>query len=85
DLKAYLYKHATQPVKELLSRKEIVRDSAGNWTQNPELQWLENYPNLQVPTASSPESFIIVVVGGPGPRGVYFWGNEEAVTVQIDE
>jgi hypothetical protein len=85
DLKSYLYQHATQPVKELLSRKEIVRDSHGNWTQRAELQWLENYPDLQVPTASSPESFIIVVVGGPGPRGVYFWGNEEAVTVPIDE
>ena len=35
DLRAYLYKHATRPVKGLLAGKGIVRDGAGNWVQHP--------------------------------------------------
>jgi hypothetical protein len=86
DVKRYVWKNATVAFREIAARRPIGRDAQGRWLRHPEMQgWLENNPEVEVPMYASPESFCIAVVGGPGPRGVYFWGNEEAVTQPIEE
>ena len=70
---------------EIAERNVIKKDGQGKWVRHPEMQWLEQKPDTEVPMYTGPESFRLAVVGGPGPRGVFFWGNEEAVTQQIEE
>jgi hypothetical protein len=85
DVKEYLWKNATIAFGEIASRRWLREDAKGRWVKHPELQWMEDHPDLQVPMFAGPESFRLAVVGGPGPRGVYFWGNEEAITQAIDD
>lgn len=83
-IQQYLYEHAKVPLRKLFARYEISRDRDGNWLKNPHLQHLEKTPDLMVPVVSDPADFKLAVVGGPGPRGVWFWGHEEAVTREIE-
>ncbi len=86
DVKKYLWKNATIAFREAASRRPIGIDAQGRWLKHAELQlWLESHPDVQVPMSAGPESYRIAVVGGPGPRGVYFNGNEEAITQPIED
>jgi hypothetical protein len=85
DVRRYLYDHAVVPVSDVLNFFDAHTDDRGDWTKNTHLQWLEKYPDLLVPVVASPHDFRIAVVGGPGSRGMYFWGNEMAVTKLIEE
>lgn len=85
DIREYLWRKATITFRVLTTRRELHKDAQGRWTKRPELQWLEDHPDLELPILASPDSFRLAVVGGPGPRGVFFWGNEEAVTEPIEE
>jgi len=85
DVKRYIWKNATVAFREIATRRSIRKDARGKWARHPELQWLEDHQDYEVPMLADPESFRLAVVGGPGPRGVYFWGNEEAVTQAIED
>lgn len=85
DVREYLWKNATISFREVAARRYFREDARGRWMNHPEFQWLEEHPEIEVPVLANPESFRLAVVGGPGPRGVYFWGNEEAITQVVDE
>lgn len=85
DVRTYLWKNATIPLREILTRRPMRVGQDRRWAKHPELQWMEQDPDREVPMYAGPESFQLAVVGGPGPRGVFFWGNEEAITQQIEE
>ena len=86
DVRRYLWKNATIAFREVAARRPVGKDSRGRWIKHPELQlWMENHPDVEVPMSAGPESYRLAVVGGPGPRGVYFSGNEEAVTQPIED
>jgi hypothetical protein len=82
-IRRYLYDHARVPAGKVLARYAVLRDANGTWLKNGHLQWLEDDPNLRIPVVASPDDFRLAVVGGPGPRGLWLWGHEEAVTRQI--
>ena len=63
----------------------IKRDKQGNWYDRPDLQWLENYPDVEVPIAASPDSFIVAVAGGLGNVSEFFWGIYGSATKAIEE
>lgn len=84
-IRRYLYDNAVITVDKILNFYQTHRDEKGNWVKNPHLQWLEQYPDLLIPIAERPDDFRLAVVGGPGSRGLYFYGNEQAVTKVIDE
>ncbi len=86
DVKKYIWKNATIAFQQIAARRSIGKDPQGRWLKHPELQlWLEAHPEVEVPMSAGPESYRIAVVGGPGPRGVYFNGNEEAITQLIED
>jgi hypothetical protein len=85
DVRNYLWKKSTVAFREIADRNVIRKDAEGKWVKHPELQWMEHQPDLEVPMYAGPESFRLAVVGGPGPRGVFFWGNEEAITQTIED
>jgi hypothetical protein len=82
-IRSYLYDHARVPAGKVLARYAVLRDANGTWLKNGHLQWLEDVPDQLIPVVSSPQDFRLAVVGGPGPRGLWLWGHEEAVTRQI--
>lgn len=86
DVKKYLWKNAKIAFREAAARRPIGRDAQGRWLKHPELQlWFEENPDIEIPMSAGPESYRLAVVGGPGPRGVYFSGNEEAITQSIED
>ena len=82
-IRRYLYDHARVSAARILERYAVLRDDNGNWLKNGHLQWLETQGDLRVPVVSSPDDFRLAVVGGPGPRGLWLWGHEEAVTKPV--
>ncbi len=76
----YLYRHATMSFRELRANREPSTLRVGR----PDLQWLVDHPDLQVPIAEVPECYEIAVVGGAAGRSMYFYGAHEAITKPID-
>ncbi len=80
DVRHYLYHHATMSFRELRANREPSTLRVGR----PDLQWLVNQPDTQVPVVELPECYEIVVVGGAAGRSMYFYGAHEAITKPID-
>ena len=84
DVRNYLHRTARLPFKTLYGDGNIKRDKLGNWYERPDLQWLENYPDVEVPIAASPDSFIVAVAGGLGNVSEFFWGIYGSATKAIE-
>ncbi|MBI4338617.1 MAG: hypothetical protein HY680_01545 [Chloroflexi bacterium] len=84
DVREYIFKHALVRVGNL-ANSMIARDEKGNWQRNRQLQWLERYPDLELPVVEKPEDFRLAVVGGPGSKSIWFGGREPAITRRIGE
>ena len=54
DVKNYLHRTARMPLKRIFRGRDLKRDSQGNWFDRPDLQWMEEYPDMEVPIAASP-------------------------------
>lgn len=85
DVRNYLHREARLPFKTMYGDGNIKRDKQGNWYDRPDLQWLENYPDVEVPIAASPDSFIVAVAGGLGNVSEFFWGIYGSATKAIEE
>ncbi len=71
-----------------MSKIEIVSPVAPKYTGykiRPDLQWLEEYPHMEVPIAASPDSFVVAVAGGLGNVSEFFWGIYGSATKIIEE
>jgi len=84
DVKNYLHRTARMPLKRLFRGRDLKRDSFGNWFDRPDLQWMEEYPDMEVPIAASPDSFVVAVAGGPGNVSEFFWGIYGSATKVIE-
>ena len=84
DVRNYLHRTARLPVERMFRGGDLKRDKLGNWFDRPDLQWLENHPDVDVPIAASPDSFIVAVAGGLGNVSEFFWGIYGSATKRID-
>jgi hypothetical protein len=80
DIRNYLYHHARLPFRVLRSNREPSTLLAGR----PDLQWLTQHPELELPLVELPECYEIAVVGGAAGRSMYFYGAHEAITKPIE-
>src|SRR5262245_17197067 len=80
DVRSFLYRRARLPFGVLRANREPATIVAGR----PDLQWLADHPDLEVPLVDRPECFELAVVGGAAGRSMYFWGAHEAVTRVIE-
>src|SRR5262249_61131268 len=80
DVRSFLYRRARLPFGILRANREPATIVAGR----PDLQWLADHPDLEVPLVDRPECFELAVVGGAAGRSMYFWGAHEAVTRVIE-
>ena len=80
DIRRFLYENARMPFRLLRWTKEPATLIAGR----PDLQWLLQHPDLELPIFEVPDCFEIAVVGGPAGRSMYFYGAHEPVTKPIE-
>ena len=81
DLQETMYRKARMPFKTIMLNKE----SKALDVAHPELKWLYENPDLDIPIVEVPECFEIAVVGGNAGRGTYFFGAGGPVTVAIED
>ena len=84
DVRNYLHRTARLPMKRMFRGHDLKRDKLENWFDRPDLQWLEDYPDVEVPIAASPDSFIVAVAGGLGNVSQFFWGIYGSATKVIE-
>jgi len=80
DVRRYLYRRATMSFRELRANREPSTLLAGR----PDLQWLADQPDLQLPIVERPECYELAVVGGAAGRSMYFFGAHEAITKPVE-
>jgi len=78
-LQQYLYDHARLPVKLMMLSKtpEAVK------TSHPELAWILDQPELEIPIVETPDCFNIAVVGATGGTSLYFEGARGMFTLPV--
>lgn len=79
DIRQALHEKARLPFHMLMMTKEPKAVAAAH----PELSWLWNSPDTLLPVVEEAKCYEIVVVGGAGGRGAFFWGAGEPVTKLI--
>jgi len=78
-LQQYLYDHARLPVELMMLTKtpESVK------TSHPELAWILDQPELEIPIVETPDCFNIAVVGATGGTSLYFEGARGMFTLPV--
>jgi hypothetical protein len=84
DVRRYIHRTGRLPMRTFLDRGSIKRDEKGVWRARPDLQWLENHPDLEVPVLASADSLLVFVAGGTGNISLFFWGVYGSGTQRIE-
>lgn len=79
DIQRALYRASRISVEMVLNRMsaDVIRSA------HPELQWILDHPDLEIPVLERPECFSIVVAGGAAGRGAFLYGAGSPITKNI--